>query len=283
MILGSSCLAIGPWLVRLADVGPISSGFWRLAIASPLLLLLCPLSGQKLPRLSRGLIGLVLVAGIAFALDLAFWHEGIVRTRLANSTLVANATSFTFAAWGYLVARRLPSRGAAFSLLTAFSGLLLLMSQSYELSPEHLKGDILCLVAALFYTVYLIAIGNIRRNLAALPTLALATVAGAAVAFIVASYGEANIWPHDWTPLVILAVTSQVTGQGLLVYAVGHLEPVVAGLCLLVQPVISGTIGWIVYGEKLGPVEFAGALMIAAALVLIRRPNRPVPPAVPIG
>src|SRR3546814_11760543 len=81
----------------------------------------------------------------------------------------------------------------------------------------------------------------------------------------------------------MLAVSSQVVGQGLLVYALGHLEPVVAGLCLLVQPVISGTVGWIVYGERLGPVEFMGAAMIGTALVLIRRPNRAVPPPAPIG
>src|SRR3546814_20547857 len=81
----------------------------------------------------------------------------------------------------------------------------------------------------------------------------------------------------------MLAVSSQVVGQGLLVYALGHLEPVVAGLCLLVQPVISATVGWIVYGERLGPVEFMVAAMIRTALVLIRRPNRTVPPPPPIG
>src|SRR3546814_9839617 len=104
-----------------------------------------------------------------------------------------------------------------------------------------------------------------------MPTLALATVVGAAVAFIVSSDGEAIILPGSWGPLLMLAVSSQVVGQGLLVYALGHLEPVVAGLCLLVQLVIPGTVGWIVYGERLGPVEFMGAAMIGTALVLIRR------------
>src|SRR3546814_16115130 len=83
-----------------------------------------------------------------------------------------------------------------------------------------------------------------------MPTLALATVAGAAVAFIVSSYGEASILPGSWGPLLMLAVSSQVVGQGLLVYALGHLEPVVAGLCLLVQPVLSGPVGWTVRSDE---------------------------------
>src|SRR3546814_15486892 len=74
--------------------------------------------------------------------------------------------------------------------------------------------SLLCLMAALFYTIYLIAIGTLRERLQPMPTLALATVAGAAVAFIVSSYGEASILPGSWGPLLMLAVSSQVVGQG---------------------------------------------------------------------
>src|SRR3546814_6023394 len=88
MILGSSCLALGPWMVRVADVGPLASGFWRLALAATLLLLLAPMTGQALPRLDRRLVANIWIAGAAFALDLAFWHEGILSTPLANSTPV---------------------------------------------------------------------------------------------------------------------------------------------------------------------------------------------------
>src|SRR3546814_3763668 len=79
-------------MVRVAEVVPLASGFWRLALAAPLLLLLAPMTGQALPRLDRRLVAIIWIAGAAFALDLAFWHEGILRTRLANSTLVGNAT-----------------------------------------------------------------------------------------------------------------------------------------------------------------------------------------------
>lgn len=272
MLIGSICLAFGPWMVRLADTGPLAAGFWRMAIAAPLLLLLCPVTRQPLPRSGKGIIAAIFLAGTAFALDLASWHEGIVRTSLANSTLVGNATTFSFAAWGFWVARRWPDRNAAMTLTLALAGMTLLMSRSYELSLRNLTGDLLCLLAAGFYTIYLIAIGKLRGHLAPLPTLALATTAGMVPALIVALIGEGDIWPQDWTPLIGLALSSQLVGQGLVVYAVGHLEPIVVGLCLLVQPLVAGTIGWIIYDERLGLTGLMGALMIAAALVLIRRP-----------
>jgi drug/metabolite transporter (DMT)-like permease len=79
-----------------------------------------------------------------------------------------------------------------------------------------------------------------------------------------------RIWPHDWTPLLIFALSSQVLGQGLLVYSIGHLPPLVVGLGLLTQPAIAAFIGWSVYGEGLSLTDAVGAVAIAAALVLVR-------------
>jgi drug/metabolite transporter (DMT)-like permease len=74
--------------------------------------------------------------------------------------------------------------------------------------------------------------------------------------------------------LLIFALSSQVLGQGLLVYAIGTLPPMVVGLALLTQPAISAAIGWLVYRETLSATDLLGALAIAAALVLVRLPER---------
>jgi drug/metabolite transporter (DMT)-like permease len=65
-----------------------------------------------------------------------------------------------------------------------------------------------------------------------------------------------------------------VLGQGLLVYGIGHVPPLVVGLALLTQPAISGLVGWVVYGETLGPLDWLGAAAIGAALVLVQLPRR---------
>jgi drug/metabolite transporter (DMT)-like permease len=73
---------------------------------------------------------------------------------------------------------------------------------------------------------------------------------------------------------MILALSSQVLGQGLLVYALGALPPLVIGLTLLTQPAISALVGWLAYGETLSAMDWVGAAAIAAALVLVRLPDR---------
>jgi drug/metabolite transporter (DMT)-like permease len=267
-------LAFGPWMVRLADdVGPVASGFWRVALAAPFLILIAVRTHGG-PRLapSAALAGVIALGGLFFAADLAAWHVGINMTKLANATLFGNFSSFLFVLYGFIVLRRLPQKVQTLALVLAGAGAALLLGSSYELSPKHFAGDLFAMLAGLFYTFYLIAIDRARRTMAPMPVLAIATAAGTLPLLLFAMALGEQIVPQDWTPLILLSLGSQLFGQGLLVYAVGHLSPMVVGLGLLTQPAATAVIGWLAYGEKLGAADLLGALLIAAALVLIRLP-----------
>jgi drug/metabolite transporter (DMT)-like permease len=278
LIFANLFLAAGPWMVRLAQdvshIGPVSAGFWRLALAIPFLAVLAIRQGKSEPFPRWALIAAVVAGGVFFAADLAAWHAGILITKLANATLFGNFASFLFAIYGFILIRRLPHRAQGLALLLAAIGTALLLGNSYELSPDHFTGDLLALLAGLFYTFYLIAVDRARRVMKPWPVLAIATVAGALplLGFALA-LGE-TVLPQDWTPVILLSISSQLVGQGLLVYAMGHLSPVLVGLCFLTQPIASAAIGWAAYGEALSLGDGIGALLVCAALVLIRLPDR---------
>jgi drug/metabolite transporter (DMT)-like permease len=270
LLLGNAALAFGPWLVRLSDVGPAAAGFWRLALAIPFLVVLAAVAGQPARWPGRALAAGILVAAFFFAADLAAWHAGIGLTKLGNATLFGNISSFGFAAWGLWLARSWPTRLQALALLLAAAGTALLMVGSAELSAAHVRGDLLALFAGILYTGYLIGIERLRGSLKPLPVLILASLFGAIFLLPLALLTGEQVMPDSWTPVLVLALTSQVIGQGLLVYALGVVPPLVIGLALLTQPAISAVIGWLVYGETLTPLDFMGAIGIAAALVLVR-------------
>src|SRR3546814_10796232 len=139
-------LAVGAPLVRLADTGPIATGFWRMAIALPFLALLAwRETGGRMP--SRAAIGVAMAAGLFFALDLAAWHIGSARTKVANATLFGNCASLLLVLWGIFLARTLHRGWQAVAGLFAFAGSALLMGQSYELAPAYLAGDLFSLLA----------------------------------------------------------------------------------------------------------------------------------------
>ncbi|MCJ8157879.1 DMT family transporter [Sphingomonas sp. LaA6.9] len=274
LIGANVCLAFGPWFVRLADVGPTASAFWRMTLAVPFLLIAMRMLGERVPRMGPTLWAMIALSGIFFAGDLATWHLGILKTKLANATLFGNVAILIFPVYGFLVARAWPNRSQAFALLLAAIGGGLLMGRSYDLSAENLAGDLLCLLAGLLYTCYFIVMARARGVMGAYTALSLSTVAGILpLLFFAMLFGE-TIWPHNWGALLGLAIVSQVIGQGLMIYSLAHFSPLVVGLALLIQPVITATIGWLVYGERLGVPDLIGATFVAIALVLVRRPDR---------
>jgi drug/metabolite transporter (DMT)-like permease len=274
LLLGNVALAFGPWLVRLSDVGAVAVGFWRLVLALPFLLLIGKIAGQPAHWPRRTLVYIMLAAAFFYSLDLAAWNAGIRMTKLGNATLFGNSGSFVFAIYGLILAHRLPSLKQSLALLLALAGAAMLMGGSYELSPKNFTGDLLTLVAGLLYGGYLIFVERGRTELKPLPLLILATAFSTPLLLLISAGLGETIWPHDWTPLIIFALSSQVLGQGLLVYSIGTLPPLVVALGLLTQPAISATIGWLVYRETLSATDLVGAVGIALALVLVRLPER---------
>ena len=274
LLIGNIALASGPFLVRHSGVGPVAAGFWRLALALPFLWAIAWAFRQQVHLPRRALTIAIALAAFFFAADLAAWHAGILLTKLGNATLFGNISSFFFAAWGLWLARKWPSTLQALALSLAAAGCGLLMWGSAELSAAHLRGDLLAVLAGLLYTGYLILVERTRGELQPLPLLFLASLFGALFLLPAALIAGERVIPADWTGLFALALCSQVIGQGLLVYALGHVPPLVVGVAMLTQPALSALLGWIYYGEAFSPRDWFGAALIIVALILVRMKQR---------
>jgi drug/metabolite transporter (DMT)-like permease len=274
LVLGNVAIAFGPLLVRLADTGPVATGFWRLILAVPFLSYLAYRGGFRLNAVPAKIYWLVLVAGLLFGIDIVTWHIGIFKTKLGNATLFANCASILLVLYGVYQARRLPTGIQSMSVLIAFAGGALLMGQSFELSRQNVIGDALSLSAGIFYTGYLVIMIRVRGTTESWGSLAMASVIAAIVCLVWALLTGEKIIAANWIPLIILALSSQVLGQGLLTYALPHLSPLIIGLALLLQPALSAAAGWIVFDELLSPMDLLGGAMVMAALILVRMSGR---------
>ncbi|MDF8332964.1 DMT family transporter [Novosphingobium cyanobacteriorum] len=267
---GNLALAFGPWFVRLADSGPVSAGLWRLVLPLPLLALLARANRQPLTGFGWGSLGAVALAGVLFALDLASWHVGIEKTKLGNASLFGNSGSLILMVWGMVAARRAPRWAEVAAMILALAGSAILMGRSLEIDTSTLVGDLFCVLAGFFYFFYILLIQHARGRFGSWSLLFHASWTGAPVLLVCALWLGEPVWPHTWWPVIGLAIASQVIGQGLLVYALGHFSPLVIGLALLSQPVVSVIAGWAAFGETIGVVDGLGMVLVAVSLVLAR-------------
>ena len=268
---GNAALALGPWLVRLSDTGPVSAGFWRMLLPLPLFALLAWREKPVAPATRKSVL-ILLAAGAFFAADLASWHIGIEQTRLGNATLFGNSGSILLMLWGFIALRRAPHLREGVALAAALGGAAILLGRSLEISTATLVGDLFCLLAGVFYVFYLVPAQNARASMGQFSVLALVCVSAAPMLLVIALAMGEPVLPgaKGWLPVVALALSSQVIGQGLLVYALKHFTPLVVGMALLTQPALAALVGWLAFGEALGLPDIAGMALVSAALVLAK-------------
>jgi drug/metabolite transporter (DMT)-like permease len=271
LLAGNIAIAFGPLLVRFADSGPIATGFWRLALATPFLFFVGYRFGFRFSALGKSTIWLATIAGLFFGVDIILWHIGIFQTKMANATLFANCASLILVVYGIFVARKMPSKWESAAVLFAFVGAALLMGQSLDLSPLHFQGDILSLGAGLTYTVYLVLMMRVRQNTESWGALGMASAVAAVILLTASIVAGEQVIPTVWWPVMLLAFTSQFFGQGCLTYALPHFSPLVIGLALLLQPALSAAAGWLAFGETLTTMDFMGSALVMIALVLVRK------------
>ena len=218
LFAGAIFIALSPIWVRVSEVGPTASAFWRVCLAVPLLwVLFFSLKTKETKRLNTQ-FPLMLLAGIAFAGDLAFWHWSIKYTSVANSTLLANLASIfvTLAAW--LLWKQRPTGLFLAGLAAALLGVTLLVQASLGSSPDALLGDGLGVVTAMFYAWYLLTVKGLReRGAGTLWLMAVTTTITALILLPVAIASGEPLLPASaagWLKLLGLAWVSHAAGQG---------------------------------------------------------------------
>jgi drug/metabolite transporter (DMT)-like permease len=284
LLAGAAAIGLAPILVRLAKaeaVGPSTAAFYRLALALPALWAWMLLERRRgaaapAPRDRRFL----LLAGLFFAADLAFWHASILLTHVANATLLACLAS-TFAALASWLLFRERVRGLLLGgFAAALAGSALLMSRSFSLGSRNLLGDGLGLLAAVFYAGYLLAVGRLRARCSTAATMAWSGL-GAAAGLLAAALalGESPLpgTARGWLWVALLALVAQLGGQTLIAYALAHLSMAFSALSLLVQPVVAGLLSWTLFGEALSAVQLAGGVLILAGIAAARMGSLPKP------
>lgn len=271
LVAGNVALALGPWLVRLADTGPVSAAFWRLFLPIPLIAFLA-WRARRPGKLDWRLAMLVMAAGVFFSLDLASWHIGIERTRLGNAVLFGNSGSVILMLWGLVALRRAPSWREGGGVAAALIGAGILLGRSLEISTTTFIGDLFCLFAGVCYAFYLLPAQRARAVLGSWSVLLLVSLAASPLLLGMAVAAGEPVWPGDagWTPVLLLALTSQVIGQGLLVFSLRNFPPLIIGMALLTQPAVAATVGWFVFGELLVPLDILGMVLVGTALILAR-------------
>ncbi|TMP99361.1 MAG: DMT family transporter [Verrucomicrobia bacterium] len=281
LLTGAVGIAFAPIFVRLSEVGPGATAFYRVFFALPVLWL-WRLRERAYPGAPRrpsvpAEYRQLAVAGLLFAGDLALWHWSIKLTSVANATLFANFAPIFVTLGARILFSEKITASFLVGMALALAGAALVVGNGLRLTAGHLAGDLAGLATALFYGGYMLGVKSLRRSFSTATIMAWSGLAACPALFLVAlASGERLVPAHatGWSVLLALALVSQVGGQSLIAYAFAHLPASFSSLSLLLQPAVAAFLAWGILAEPLGLLQGFGGSVILCGIAIAGRAKR---------
>ena len=276
LLLGGIAIGFAGIFMRLSDVNPVASAFWRMALAAPLFWGWAFAVGKqdKATGKRTGMSGVLLLTGLCFACDLGLWHMSLHYTTVANATLLSNLAPIVIAVWMWIAHSTRFAGIFIIGMVSALAGAFLLIGPNAAIGGDKLLGDGLGLSTALFYAAYQLAVKSARNHYSTARLMAWSTTVTGLTLLPFALAMEGAFFPATtwgWWPLLGLAVICQIGGQAVIAYALAHLTAALSSVSLLIQPLTAAIAAWIIFHEVLSPIQRLGGLMLILGIYLSKR------------
>ncbi len=276
LIFGGIAIGASPIFVRLSEIGPIATGFWRLALALIPICLWAMFSPEKpkaTPVTWQDSLLLVL-PGLALAIDLVAWHLALHMTSVANATLLANVAPVFVTIIGWILFKTAVTRIFLLGLALAIFGVVVLKGGPAALGDGQLAGDSIAVLAAAFYACYILAIGRLRSRFTTIRIMIWSSASAALAILPFAIFFEGEILPqslYGWAIVAGLAFISHAGGQVAIAYALAYLPAAFSSLTLLLQPVVAAILAWWILAEAVTPLQMVGGIIVLIGILVARR------------
>jgi drug/metabolite transporter (DMT)-like permease len=285
LLLGAAMLTFSGTLVKLSEVGPSATAFYRMTLALPFFIAWALVDRRTAPRrATRADYLLMLGAGLFLAADLIAWHWGLQLTSVANATLLGNSAPIFVVLAGWLLFGERFSRLFLLGTGLAVVGTIVLVGGNASFSLREVAGSGLGLLTGMFYAGYIILLTRLRARISTGAVLAGSTAVTSVCTLLAAVLSGERLLPvsaEGWLYLVLLATVCQAGAMGAVAWAMAHLPASFTAVTLLVAPVGATVNAWWILGEPIGPVQMIGGLLVLAGILLARRGTGTPAPAAP--
>jgi drug/metabolite transporter (DMT)-like permease len=272
LIIGAVAMGVSPIFVRLAEIGPFTSAFWRVTLALPVLYAWMRIS-ERGTTVHRKISRATVYAGLAFSADLFFWHLSIVSTSVANATFFATTAPIWVVLFGWLLFRKRAPAAVLVGLGLCILGGAALVVQSLQVKSSGALGDLYGLITGVFFGLYFLAVQAAREGTSAARVTLQATLITSALLLLAALGLEHQLLPrtlHGVAALVALAWISHAGGQGLLTVALGRLPATFSSLVIFLEAIAAACFAWAILGEPVSTIQAIGGVTILSGIYVAR-------------
>ena len=274
LAFGAMLIGFAPIFVKLSMLSSSAISFYRMFLALPFLFLLNYILNKKFffRVKNKKTILYAAFASLAFTTDLTLWHFSMDITSVSNATIIVNSAPIFVAILSFIFFKERLTKGFLLSFLVTYSGIVGLIYFSNNYVNGKLLGDILCLIAAFFYGVYLLVIARLGKE-NSLNIIFYTTFFCCLFSIIPMMIEGGNLIPSssfEWLNLILMAFLCQFGGQYFITHAIGKISASGASIGLLMQPLTATILAAIIFSEILTSLQTVFALISLFGIYLAR-------------
>lgn len=272
LLFGVFCIAWSAILVKIADISGFGSGFYRLLFGTigiiPVWLYF------KKPITDRKGVKVAIICGVLFACDIALWNTSIMLSKATISTLLANLAPVWVGIGSLLFMKEKPTRIFWIGTAVSIFGVTIIIGINQILEANLNFGNVLAIIASMFYGAYLITVRKGRNTLDTFSFTTISMMSSTVVLGLICLVTATPVWgfsTNTWLALGALGIVPQILGWLSINQALGHIKPTVASVSLLSQTVFTAIFSVLILGEILTFHEIGGAVVVLVGIYLVNR------------
>jgi drug/metabolite transporter (DMT)-like permease len=274
LLLGAGLIGLAPLFVRWSELSPSWILFYRMFFALPFLALInFYYNKSQAFKLRNGKnLFLVIVAALAFAIDMSAWHWSIQFTSIANSTIIVNTAPIYIVILGVLLFKESISGRFLLSFTLTYAGVFGLVYFSNLKTAGTLFGDGLALMAAFMYATYLLIISRLGKE-SSINIIFYTTLFTCIFSLVPALIESREFLPSgniEILNLFTMAILCQVGGQFFITFSLPKVTASFGSVGLLMQPIIATIFGAIIFYEYLNFLQLSFGVFALVGIYFAR-------------
>ncbi|MDH5609209.1 MAG: DMT family transporter [Cyclobacteriaceae bacterium] len=219
-------------------------------------------------------VRLALCGLFGVGINMLMFFKGISLTSAVNGSIIMTLIPLFVYSFSVLFLGEQVVGSKVLGLLMGISGAILIIYQPGQLTIGNWAGDIMIILNALSYSIYLVLVKPLMHKYTALTVTKWIFLVGFFVALPV-GFGEAvEIDPASFPLQVWLSIGYAIVGVTVVVYflniwAMRRVSPTVVGTYVYVQPFVATTVAVLFFGEYLTLVHLLSAFLIFTGIYLV--------------
>lgn len=268
LFIGVLCISIFPVIVRMNLTSGLISAFYRMAIATTIILPFA-LYRKKLKVENLKVLLPILVCGILFASDIAVWNISIQNSSATQATLLTNLSPIWVGVFSLIFLNFRPRKSFWLGTVIALIGMTVFVGVETILNLQLDFAFFLGVLSGILYALYILLSKTVLEKIEVITFITYSMIFSTIFLLLInVVFGEQffGFSNEAWISLLVQGIVCQLIAWLLISYATQKMRATRVSLSLLSQAIFATILAAIFVNENITSIQMIGSIIILAGI-----------------